>query len=253
MSTIADIPGFLLSAPRGISNPEVFSAMAADGASLQQRRPFSRRRRARQFVRPAVSFQSSEVLLKLLPADIAGMSIRNAGKPIPLLPLLLDGPLAVSAPAVSSPSIHIGARVAWIVQRAQRRRCRQWPEDSRVADAKPGRKTQALPPEYLHGLAGRANPRERFEQTGYRFPNLCVGFQHHVPSLVIDEARGQRTKILAAPHFVDDPAAQPSFEDVKLGLAHGSFEAEKQPVVKARRIVNAVFVEDQRIAERADL
>jgi hypothetical protein len=108
MPTVADIPSFLLSAPRDISDAEVISAPAAYCASLQERRPFSRRRRARQFVRATVGFQNPEVFLKLLPTDIAGMSIRNASEPIPLLPLFLDGPLAVSASSISPPSIHIG-------------------------------------------------------------------------------------------------------------------------------------------------
>ena len=91
MPTVADIPGFLLSAPRDISDAEVISAPAAYGASLQERRPFSRRRRARKFVRATVGFQNPEVFLKLLPTDIAGMSIRNASELDVKLPFARTG------------------------------------------------------------------------------------------------------------------------------------------------------------------
>ena len=40
---------------------------------------------------------------------------------------------------------------------------------------------------------------------------------------------------------------------MQLGFAHRSFEAEQEPVVEARWIVDAILVEDQRVGERADL
>ena len=91
-----------------------------------------------------------------------------------------------------------------------------------TADA-PGWEAEALLPKHLHRLARRADARERLEEVGDRVPDLRVGIEHHVAGLVVDEARGQRTAIFAAPHFVQDSAAQPGFQNVKLGFAHGSF------------------------------
>ena len=42
-------------------------------------------------------------------------------------------------------------------------------------------------------------------------------------------------------------------EHVQLGLALGALEAEQEAVVEVGRIVDAVLVEDQRVAQRADL
>ncbi len=71
--------------------------------------------------------------------------------------------------------------------------------------------------------------------------------------LIIDKARGQRATVLAASHLIEDSTAQPGLEDVKLGLAHGSFKAEQEPIVEAHWIVDAILVKDQRVGQRADL
>ena len=40
---------------------------------------------------------------------------------------------------------------------------------------------------------------------------------------------------------------------MQFGFAHRALEAEQEPVIKARRIVDAVFVEDQGVGKGADL
>src|SRR5690242_4396137 len=47
-------------------------------------------------------------------------------------------------------------------------------------------------------------------------------------------------------------ALQPGSQYVQLGLAHGSFEAEQQTIVEVRRIINAVFIENESVGESAD-
>ena len=86
-----------------------------------------------------------------------------------------------------------------------------------------------------------------------RVSDLRVGIERLVARLVINEARGQRTTILAAPHFIQDSAAQPGLENVKLGFRHSPFQSEQKPVIKIRRIVDAILIEDQCIGQRADL
>lgn len=80
-----------------------------------------------------------------------------------------------------------------------------------------------------------------------------VRVKHDIASLVIDEARGQRTMILAASRLVEDSTAQSGLENVKLGFAHGSFEPKQEPIIEVRWIVDAILVEDQRVGECADL
>src|SRR5947209_15576319 len=75
MTPIANIPGLLSSSARGVADTKVPSAAATNGASLQERRPFSRWRRTRCFVRAAIGLEDLQIALKLLPTDIAGMSI----------------------------------------------------------------------------------------------------------------------------------------------------------------------------------
>lgn len=40
---------------------------------------------------------------------------------------------------------------------------------------------------------------------------------------------------------------------MELRLGHGALEAQEQPIVEVGRIIDAVFVQDERIGERADL
>ena len=121
-----------------------------------------------------------------------------------------------------SAPVGVDARISRIVQHARRSPCCQWPEDDRVADAESRRTEKAFIAKHLHRLACRAYARERFEEVGDRFPDLCVGVEHDIAGRVVDEARGQGTAILPASHLVEDSATQPGFENVKFGLAHGS-------------------------------
>src|SRR5262249_8555681 len=212
------------------------SASTTDGASLQQRRPFSRRRRARQFVSATIGLEDFEILLESLPTDIAGMSIRNASEPIIVFALSLDLLLAIESSPILPAPVYIGARVSWIVQHAHRRRCGQRPKDGRIANAESRWKSNAVFPKHFNRLTCRADARERFEEVRDRFPDLRVGVEHNITSVVVDKARGQGTTILAASHLIEDSTAQPSFEDVKFRLAHGSFKAEQEPIVEARWI-----------------
>ena len=140
----------------------------------------------------------------------------------PVFALSLDLLLAIDSPPVLPAPVHVGARISWIVQHARRRPMPSAAGRRPVADAESGRENKALVPKHLHRLACRAYARERFEEVGDRFPDLCVRVEHDIARLVVDEARGQGTTILAAPHFVEDSATQPGFENVKLGFAHGS-------------------------------
>src|SRR5580693_1335579 len=220
--------------------------------ALQQRRALTRRRSSRQFISSTIRREQLEVLLILLPTDVAGMSIWDAGEPVTTVVLLLDLLLAVGSSPIPATAVHVHACVSGVCQDAHSGRNGQRPEHRGAASA-PGRKSETLLPKGLHGLACRADTRKRLEKVDDCVPDLRVGIESHVANVVIYEAGRQRTPILAASHLVKDAAAQPGFKDVKLGFAHRSFQTEQQTVVEVRRIVHTIFIEDQRIGQRADL
>jgi hypothetical protein len=82
---VADVPSLQSTAPCSISNPQMPAAVATYGSPLQQSRPFSRRGGSCDFVSPAIGLKRLEILLKLLPGDIAGVGVRDAGEPVTAL------------------------------------------------------------------------------------------------------------------------------------------------------------------------
>src|SRR6266567_7822548 len=132
----------------------------------------------------------------LLPTDVAGMGVWDAGEPVIIVAFLLDLCLAVRGSPISATSVRVDACVSGIAQDPDSGRSGQRPEH-RGAPRAAGRKTQALFSKGLHRLACRANPRKRLEEVSDSITDLCVGIEHHIPESVISEARGQRTAILA--------------------------------------------------------
>ena len=127
---VTDIPGLQLSASRGIADTEVSAASTADRATLQECRPFSRRRGSRQFVSATVGFKDvREILLKLLPADVAGMGVRECRRATPRSRAFAETSPCRQGPPVLSPTVDIGAGISRIVKGPDRGRCRQRPED----------------------------------------------------------------------------------------------------------------------------
>ncbi len=74
-----------------------------------------------------------------------------------------------------------------------------------------------------------------------------------MPGGVVGEPDGQRGDELAAAGLGDDPAAQPGPDEVQFGFRHLAFHAEQEPVVEVPRVVEAVFVADQRAGHAAEL
>src|SRR5258705_8944259 len=176
----------------------------------------------------------------LLPSDVAGMGIWDAGEPLIVVTFLLDFCLAVRSSSIPATSVHVDACVSGIAQDPHSGRSGKRPEN-RGAPSTARRKAEALLPKGLHSLACRADPRKRLEEVSDRIADLCIGIEHHVAELVINEARGQRTSILATAYLVQDSAPQPGFKDVQLSFTHRSFETEQQAVVEVGRIVHTIF------------
>ena len=141
------------------SDAEMSPTSPAHRASLQERHALSRRRGARHLISPAVALEDFEILLKLLPGDVAWMSVRETSEPI-----MAFAPsqylLPVSGSPVAAAAIHIGTGITWIVQHAYRRRCGQRPENRRIPVAQAGWKAKALLRNILtvwHADSTRAN------------------------------------------------------------------------------------------------
>src|SRR6266481_472885 len=99
----------------------------------------------------------------LLPANVAGMSIRNAGEPLTVLVLSLYLFRAVGSSSIPSTSIYVDARVTRVVQHAHSARRSQRLEHCGAAET-PRWETKAFLPKHLHRLARRADTQDRLEE-----------------------------------------------------------------------------------------
>lgn len=117
----ADVPCLQPAAPGDIASPEMPAAAPAHRAPLQQRRALPRWRGTRGVEPTTIGLETLQVLLELLPGDVAGMGVGNAGEPVTLFALSLQR-LPIGGAPILSPTVDVGACVAGIVQGADRRR-----------------------------------------------------------------------------------------------------------------------------------
>src|SRR5439155_24659 len=85
------------------------------------------------------------------------------------------------------------------------------------------------------------------------FCTLCVRIEADRSVSPIDQTDRRAHLELATPGLVELTTTHPRFEDVQLGLAHCAFEAEQEAIIEASRIVDAVFVKNERRRQRAQL
>ena len=107
--------------------------------------------------------------------------------------------------------------------------------------------------ERLHAGGRRPGGLEGGEQAGDGAADGGVGVEDDVPGGVVDEADRQRHDQLAAARLGQLPAAQPGLDEMELSFAELAFHAEQEPVVEVTRVVEAVFVADQRAGHPAEL
>jgi hypothetical protein len=75
-----------------------------------------------------------------------------------------------------------------------------------------------------------------------------VGMEAYLAILLApDEADGGTTTQFAARGFVADASVETFPQDMRLGLAHLTLEAEQEPVIEHCRVVDAVGVADQSV------
>ena len=74
------------------------------------------------------------------------------------------------------------------------------------------------------------------------------------PSISIaDIPGGQAESELSASGLVKRAAPQSRTQYVQFGFRHGAFQPQQQTVIEMARVVQSVFVQDQRLGQRADL
>ena len=84
-------------------------------------------------------------------------------------------------------------------------------------------------------------------------PDGGVGVEDDVAGGVVGQPGGQRGDQLPAAGLGHDPAAQPGPDEMQFCLRDLPFHAQNQAIVKIPRVVEAVFVADQRAGHAAEL
>ena len=106
--------------------------------------------------------------------------------------------------------------------------------------------------ERLHAGGRRPGGLEGGEQVRHGSADGDVGVEDDVPGGVVDQADRQRHDELAAAGLGQLPAAQPGLDEMELSLAEPAFHGEQEPSL-VPRVVEAVFVADQRAGHPAEL
>lgn len=117
----------------------------------------------------------------------------------------------------------------------------------------PAWKLKTLVTKGLHRRGGRTSTPKRTDDLTDTLLNTGIGIEARAPLCVMDKANRQPHLELATASFVEGAATQPRTHDVQLGLAHCALQTEQQPIIEMRWVVDAIFVKDQAVCERADL
>ena len=101
--------------------------------------------------------------------------------------------------------------------------------------------------------ACRAGATIGLEDQPDRLLDLLVWIKDYAIQRVVHEPDWQDLFELTASGLAALAANQPSAKDVELRFAHRALEPQQQPVVEMARIVQAVLIQNQRLAQRAQL
>jgi len=190
-----------------------------------------------------------------LEGDVAGMVVLDAD--VPLLArraaLVLGDHAVVHAPFGALAPVRIRAREHRVGEDVVDRLVgRRRPPHLAVA-GRPARELAVLLQQPQHHLPGALKLIEVREHGRDRVRDRLVRGDPDLPGLVVLQAGWQREAQLALARLVQAAAAQPRAEHVQLGLAHRALQAEHEPVVVQRGVVDAVGVGDQRVGQRAQI
>ena len=69
----------------------------------------------------------------------------------------------------------------------------------------------------------------------------------------INQTDGRPHLKLATSSFVDHSASHSRLEEMKFRFGHSPFQAEQEPVIKVRRVIDSILVENERAGQRTQL
>jgi hypothetical protein len=153
-------------------------------------------------------------------------------------------------------SVHVGPGITGVVQYGQ---------DAGVAQRPPAQlpiaglapqpvgEAEVLVGEVLHYRQSRPQLIEKSEDERNGVTDLFVGVKDEVTDPIEDQAGGRAKPQLTVFGLLELAAEQAAAQPVEFRLAHGTHDAEQQTVLILAGIVDAVFINHQRVSDSTDL
>ena len=115
------------------------------------------------------------------------------------------------------------------------------------------RPRDSLLPEVAHHRPRGAGALEGLEHETDGALDLLVGIEHQLSIGADDVPQRRGHRQLAAARLVELSADQARAQHMQLGFTHRALEPEQQAIIEVGRVVESVFVQNERLAQRADL
>lgn len=116
-----------------------------------------------------------------------------------------------------------------------------------------GWKTYTLFSECFGGECCSARASKCREQRSHGVLHLPVWVELHLAVCDVDEADGQSQLQLSAADLGHVSAMHSRAQHMQLGFTHRALQAQEQPVIEMHWVVDAILVQDQCVAQSADL
>lgn len=145
-----------------------------------------------------------------------------------------------------------GARVGGVLEDGEDGRDRRPPPDQ-IARAVPSGEQQFLVVEATYDLAGRLDPEEGGEDQRQAGLDFLIGVLEHAAERVPHQPDRQGQGPFAPLGLVEQPGRQAGAERVQLQFGDQPLQAQDQATIRSRRVVNAVLIADEAVAEAAQV
>jgi hypothetical protein len=237
-----------------VTNRHPLTANPADRHTLQQGWTFPwRTLAALSSVRSGVLVQALLVLFELVPRNVARMRIGD--KRSPFLPEQLLADYMAPALALSRPAKEKRSCKPRIVQEPQGAVVQERPPHGVTFLAIIGvpRKEQTLAAKLLHCCGSRPRSTKGPEEGLDALLDLSIWIQHYMVFGVVNESDRQWTLQLTPPRFVQDTTQQASPKHMEFGFTHRALHPQQQAVIEVRRIVDAILIQYERVAQSTHL
>ena len=158
--------------------------------------------------------------------------------------------------SLSGPPVDVRSRVTGIVEdleHASMSECTGYERPRPRTDGDTLRPRDFLLLEVAHHHPRGSGALEGFEHEADGALDLLVGIEHQLLVGADDISQRRRHRQLAAARLVELSADQARAQHVQLGFTHRPLEPEQQAVIEVGRIVEPVFVQNERLAQGADL